>query len=243
MELKRVPSRGNHRRIPVLRDQGIAIIPVTAHPCPDARCLWETACAGPVTGRRAILGPAEERKETMGIYIQKNRTRLPIGGGTKELEKRMTAVENSRGSATACGLVSLSDSSAVTDSTGKALPASEKNAALPGTLAYGIANKTMTEKELLSVQECTGAVADYVTKELSDSIANYNLLCFSIGFQGYAAEDALTIPVSRFRYAGASVDLDVGQEVAANVRYDTDTTVQVSSIYDNRWIHIYGLKV
>ena len=110
-------------------------------------------------------------------------------------------------------------------------------------MAYGIANKTIIEKELLSVQECTGAVTNYVTKELSDSIGNYNLLCFSIGFKGYAAEDALTIPVSRFRYAGASVNLDVGQEVAADVRFDTDTTVQISSLYNDRRIHIYGLKV
>lgn len=47
-------------------------------------------------------------------------------------------MEQSRGSATLCGLVSLSDSPAVTDSTGKALPTSENNASLPGTLAYRI---------------------------------------------------------------------------------------------------------
>lgn len=60
------------------------------------------------------------------------------GGGTRELEKRLTAVEQSRGSETTCGLVSLSDSPVVTDSTGKALPASENNAGLPGTMANRI---------------------------------------------------------------------------------------------------------
>ena len=77
-----------------------------------------------------------ERKEIMGIYLQKNNTRFLIGGGgTKELEKRLAAVEQGRASGTAYGLVKLSDSVAVTDSIGFALPASENNAGMPGTLA------------------------------------------------------------------------------------------------------------
>lgn len=41
--------------------------------------------------------PAEERKETMGIYIQKNGGRLPIrGGGTKELEAGIARIEKNQ---------------------------------------------------------------------------------------------------------------------------------------------------
>ncbi len=73
----------------------------------------------------------------MGIYVQKNGIRNPIGGGTKELEKRLLAVERGRASETAYGLVKLTDSDAVTESTGLALSAGEKNAGRPGTMAYG----------------------------------------------------------------------------------------------------------
>ena len=73
------------------------------------------------------------------LYTEKRHPKPHRGGGTKELEKRLTAVEQSRGSETAYGLVSLSDSPAVTDSAGKALPTSENNAGLPGTMANRIA--------------------------------------------------------------------------------------------------------
>lgn len=63
----------------------------------------------------------------------------PSGGGTKGLEKRLAAVEQGRASETAYGLVQLCNSTAVTDSVGKALPTSENNAALPGTMANRIA--------------------------------------------------------------------------------------------------------
>ena len=82
------------------------------------------------------------------LYTEKRHPKPHRGGGTKELEKRLTAVEQSRGSETAYGLVSLSDSPAVTDSAGKALPTSENNAGLPGTMANRIAaNKKELEKK------------------------------------------------------------------------------------------------
>lgn len=74
----------------------------------------------------------------MGIYLQQNGARSLIGGGTKQLEKRVSAIEQGRASETAYGLVELCNSSTVTNSTGKALPASENNAGLPGTMANRI---------------------------------------------------------------------------------------------------------
>ena len=46
-------------------------------------------------------------------------------------------MERGRASETAYGLVKLTDSDAVTESTGLALSAGEKNAGRPGTMAYG----------------------------------------------------------------------------------------------------------
>lgn len=70
------------------------------------------------------------------------------GGGTSlsdreriaELENRLEQLESRLATAETPGLVRLSSSEAVTDSNGLALPASEKNAALEGTLANQLKN-------------------------------------------------------------------------------------------------------
>lgn len=96
------------------------------------------------------------------------------GGGTSlsdreriaELENRLEQLESRLATAETPGLVRLSSSEAVTDSNGLALPASEKNAALEGTLAQRIesckeiskANKSAIEKMKLNNSESSSTL-------------------------------------------------------------------------------------
>lgn len=59
-----------------------------------------------------------------------------IDAKIKELNKAIEDVKALRASLEAYGMVKVTDSSAVTDSTGLALAATEKNSAIPGTLAH-----------------------------------------------------------------------------------------------------------
>ena len=62
-----------------------------------------------------------------------------------DLTQKLEGVERSRASSTDYGLVRLSSSESVTDSTGLSLPASEKNASVDGTLANKIAKTKNVE--------------------------------------------------------------------------------------------------
>ena len=77
---------------------------------------------------------------------------LPSSGGvSQEVDKKLKELENLieqtkalRADLQNYGLVRLSNSAAITDSTGLALPASEKNASIAGTLANGVAGAQST---------------------------------------------------------------------------------------------------
>lgn len=131
----------------------------------------------------------------------------------------------------------------VTEANGIVLGGFEKNAAVAGSLANKITNKIIKIDELLSYIGSTGSVDSHTTQALNGDISNYAILCFVIGYLGYTIEDAVTIPVSRFSYESASVNLRVDASVASNIRFKTATSVDVSSQHDNRRIHIYGIKV
>lgn len=141
------------------------------------------------------------------------------------------------------GKITPVDVTDITEADGRVLGGFEKNPAVAGSLAYGIANKTIKIDELLSHMGSTGSVDSYTTQALNGNISNYAMLCFVIGYLGYAVEDAVTIPISRFSYESASVNLSIGNSVASNIRFKTATSVDVSNTHDNRRIHIYGIKV
>ena len=79
----------------------------------------------------------------MKIYIQQKDGLKPIGGGGKEaqqeLEERINRIEQTQATEDTAGIVTLCDLPGVSDSTGKALPSSEKNAARKGSMAHAIA--------------------------------------------------------------------------------------------------------
>lgn len=68
---------------------------------------------------------------------------------------------NVKASTSATGHVKLSDSSAVTDSTGLALPATEKNAAISGTMANQISELNTNFTKGLNTKENTNAFKSY----------------------------------------------------------------------------------
>ena len=68
------------------------------------------------------------------------------GGADRDTIQRIENIERSRGSFENYGLVMLSESSSVTEAAGKALPAREKNAALPGTMA----NRTAAQEAVIN---------------------------------------------------------------------------------------------
>lgn len=86
----------------------------------------------------------------MSVNVQKDGKLVPIagnssGGTSPEVEAKLAELESLinqtkalRADLETYGMVKLTDSSAVTDSTGLALPATEKNASIEGTLANGI---------------------------------------------------------------------------------------------------------
>ena len=111
------------------------------------------------------------------------------------------------------------------------------------SLRNEITNKQIKIDTLLYYSGFTEAIDNHLTQELNGSIYDYTILCFVIGYLGYAAEDAVTIPTSRFSYESASVNLIIGDTVAANIKFKTGTTVDISNIHNNRKIHIYGIKI
>lgn len=112
------------------------------------------------------------------------------------LEQRLATEETA-------GLVMLSDSEAVTDSTGLALPASEKNAALEGTLANWI--KSLNDGNKNSVitlfeypEDMNGVVSNSVSRiqkehgKTGNSPFEYGIIsAFSIG--GYTGQIGLSV--------------------------------------------------
>ena len=90
------------------------------------------------------------------MYIQREGSLKQIGGGTskeleervsvlkshtEELERKLNAVENNHATAEAYGLARISRSTGVTEDNGLVLGASEKNAAVKGSLANAIETK------------------------------------------------------------------------------------------------------
>ena len=80
-----------------------------------------------------------------------------IAAKIQELNKAIEDATALRASLEAYGMVKLCDSSAVTDSTGLALPATEKNASIEGTLAAQIASLN-TDWELIGSATATNSV-------------------------------------------------------------------------------------
>lgn len=116
-----------------------------------------------------------------------------MGGGTslsdkekiKNLENRISLLEQRLATEEAAGLVMLSDSEAVTESTGLALPASEKNAAISGTLGNKISvlrretanayNSSVFKKDKTEASSDKGRENGYAW------INNADVICFKAG--------------------------------------------------------------
>ena len=133
------------------------------------------------------------------------------GGGTslsdkekiKNLENRISLLEQRLATEETAGLVMLSDSEAVTDSTGLVLPASEKNAALEGTLANWI--KALNDGNTNSVirlfeypEDMNGVVSNSVSRIQKDYVKTENspfnygtMFVFSIG--GYTGQIGISV--------------------------------------------------
>ena len=106
----------------------------------------------------------------MEMYIQQMEGLKAIGGGKEtrqeieqlkqlqqDSEGRISRIEQTQATEDTAGLVTLCDLPDVTNSTGKALPASEKNAARIGTLAYvadGAARTAESVRDELSMVDC-----------------------------------------------------------------------------------------
>lgn len=141
------------------------------------------------------------------------------------------------------GKITPVDVTDITEADGRVLGGFEKNPAFAGSLANKIENKTMEETILLTFQESTGDINSKVTRELEDSITKYAMLCFVIGYLGFAVQNVMTIPVSRFRNAGVGVEFEIRGEIVAIATFDTDTTVKISSSSEAMRVQIYGIKV
>lgn len=91
-------------------------------------------------------------------------------------------MEQGRASGTAYGLVKLSDSAAVTDSTGFALPTSENNSGMPGTLANrveqnreGLAHKQQFYPSLKSLGITSTFIPDIIDAMPKNAVFRSNV--------------------------------------------------------------------
>ena len=105
----------------------------------------------------------------MSVYVHKNGTAKPVGGGTSPadrdrisaLEQRINLLENKYATETEPGLVRLTKSKSVTDSTGLAVPSSELNAALEGSIAHKVAGIDERLNEFMQRMKVESFLIDY----------------------------------------------------------------------------------
>lgn len=142
------------------------------------------------------------------------------------------------------GVVKLSDSEDVTDSTGLALPATEKNASIEGTLAHGIAelnsnlNKQNNRKTLLQ-----GGYATPLSQIDVNDLSDYRWLSFCFVWDNAQILDIKTITYKDFVdiARGGVIYLYNGNgDVTIEIRYVDDTHLKIncSNIYAK--LRIYG---
>ena len=105
-----------------------------------------------------------------------------IAAKIQELNKAIEDATALRASLEAYGMVKLCDSSAVTDSTGLALPATEKNASIEGTLAYQL---SQLNTDLLDLN---GNINDKLPLIQLGAISNDDNTAFEIAFNNLPTE-------------------------------------------------------
>ena len=108
-----------------------------------------------------------------------------VNENTKKIDALLKQFNEMKATLESLGLVKLSDSEAVTDSTGLALPATEKNATIEGTLANQI-SKLNTDISNMRQVEIATSILEWIKSH------NRFPICASIVIRHYIPEDAPT---------------------------------------------------
>lgn len=145
-----------------------------------------------------------------------------------------------KASSTVLGHVKLTDSSAVTDSTGLALPATEKNASIEGTMAHDIAaindDLTKSGKHVALAYTDTFNVWQWLTVE---SLSQFKFVILADTYGGTIL-NAVTIPVSLFLSLNStSSQLMVSEKTGAC--YSADTIIGLYNGIDGHRAMFYGI--
>lgn len=149
--------------------------------------------------------------------IQSGESRNTFFGKIAKAVSELISHINVKASTSATGHVKLSDSSAVTDSTGLALPATEKNASISGTMANQISELNT------NLTKTNQTVAENLTKTSQAITAKQNKLNLISKSQG-----DITVGAGTSRDFTFSISVPVGATIVAQIPILVTNAVGIS---------------
>lgn len=129
----------------------------------------------------------------------------------------------------------------VTEANGIVLGGFEKNAAVAGSLANKIENKSIKASCLVRARKDAAGINDFEITSVEKSFYNYGILLFVLRYLQFAVLASALIPASEFR-AGVEVHLNNTNTPSAKVGFESETSMRFSLTEENTVIEIYGIN-
>ena len=197
--------------------------------------------AGYSTSRGVILGEMSKALD-LGIYGKTIKVDGPVTFKSDITCANLTATSGITApgaSYSTLGLVKLNDYTTITDSTGFALPATEKNPNISGSLANQISHLN-TDCKLLACfyyDEKNGRSADFTI----DDITNYKFIFITLKY-GDVIYDSVTLPTCLIHIC-SGVKLYREGSITGVVTFNSNTSVTIEQPnLDYSPVEIYGIK-